>query len=117
MEKAAAWKVQREDFPTALEIPQKRRISPFSQKVRLQSSQGQACAIDIRLEPHRSLRGRCSQCQKSAPGYDRLAERASMLWSISEWRAVVSSQASGFCGPPSCGQVVSAAANALLRAS
>src|SRR5882762_951151 len=38
-------------------------------------------------------------------------------WSIKERRAAVSSQASGFCGTPSRGQVVSAATSALLRAS
>jgi hypothetical protein len=37
--------------------------------------------------------------------------------SMNERRAVVSSQASGFCGTPSRGQVVSAATNALLSAS
>ncbi|MGA9255942.1 MAG: ISL3 family transposase [Terracidiphilus sp.] len=37
------------------------------------------------MEPHRSMRGRCSQCQKPAPGYDRLAERCWLfvpLWGI-----------------------------------
>jgi transposase len=41
--------------------------------------------IEIRLEPHRSMRGRCSQCQQPAPGYDRLGERDWLfvpLWGI-----------------------------------
>src|SRR5206468_10057092 len=36
---------------------------------------------------------------------------------MSEWRAVVSSQASGFCGRPSRGQALSAETSASLRAS
>ncbi len=55
------------------------------QEVRLQCHKGQPRAIEIRLEPHRSRRGRCSQCQRPAPGYDRLAERCWLfvpLWGI-----------------------------------
>jgi len=54
-------------------------------EVRLQCHEGQARAIEIRLEPHRNMRGRCSQCQQPAPGYDRLAERCWLfvpLWGI-----------------------------------
>lgn len=38
---------------------------------------GQGCAlqIDIHLEPHAAMRGRCAQCQQARPGYDRLPER------------------------------------------
>jgi len=55
------------------------------QEVRLQCYRGQPRAIEIRLEAHRSMRGRCSQCGKPAPGYDRLAERDWLfvpLWGI-----------------------------------
>jgi transposase len=41
--------------------------------------------IAIRLEPHGGIRGRCSQCQRPAPGYDRLPERRWQfvpLWGI-----------------------------------
>jgi transposase len=41
--------------------------------------------IEIKLEPHRGMRGRCSQCQQPAPGYDRLPERRWQfvpLWGI-----------------------------------
>ncbi len=41
--------------------------------------------IEIKLEPHGGIRGRCSQCQRSAPGYDRLPERRWQfvpLWGI-----------------------------------
>jgi transposase len=51
----------------------------------MRCQKGQARAIEIRLEAHRSMRGRCSQCQKPAPGYDRLAERCWLfvpLWGI-----------------------------------
>src|SRR6266850_757943 len=40
---------------------------------------------EVRLEPHCSMRGRCSQCQQPAPGYDRLGERCWLfvpLWGI-----------------------------------
>src|SRR2546430_12158374 len=39
----------------------------------------QTCALPILIEitvrSHDRIRGRCSQCQRSAPGYDRLPER------------------------------------------
>jgi len=40
---------------------------------------------DIRLRPHQGMRGKCSQCQQPAPGYDRLEERSWLhvpLWGI-----------------------------------
>lgn len=43
-------------------------------EVRLAQRGGQA-EIQIRLQPHGGMRGRCSQCQRPAPGYDRLPER------------------------------------------
>ena len=39
------------------------------------SGPGQGESIEITLEPHAGMRGRCSQCQRPAPGYDRLPER------------------------------------------
>jgi transposase len=42
-------------------------------------------SIEITLEPHAGIRGRCSQCRGSAPGYDRLPERRWLfvpLWGI-----------------------------------
>lgn len=41
--------------------------------------------IEIRIEPHRGIRGRCSRCRRPAPGYDRLEERRWLfvpLWGI-----------------------------------
>jgi transposase len=54
-------------------------------EVRMRSHNGQAKEIEIKLEPHAGIRGRCSQCQRLAPGYDRLAERRWLqvpLWNI-----------------------------------
>src|SRR5258708_22214713 len=51
----------------------------------MRSHNGQAQEIEIKLEPHAGMRGRCSQCQRPAPGYDRLAERRWLqvpLWNI-----------------------------------
>lgn len=45
----------------------------------------QSLSIEITLEPHEGIRGRCSQCQRSTPGYDRLPERRWLfvpLWGI-----------------------------------
>jgi transposase len=42
-------------------------------------------SIEILIEPHDGIRGRCSRCRKPAPGYDRLAERRWLfvpLWGI-----------------------------------
>lgn len=41
--------------------------------------------VEVRIEPHRGLRGKCSQCRQPAPGYDRLPERSWLfvpLWGI-----------------------------------
>ena len=47
---------------------------------------GRSLSIEITVKPHdSSIRGRCSQCQRSAPGYDRLPERRWLfvpLWGI-----------------------------------
>lgn len=50
--------------------------------------EGQPELIEIMVEPHGGIRGRCSQCQRPAPGYDRLAERRWQfvpLWGIPTW--------------------------------
>jgi transposase len=55
------------------------------QEIELRRYQGRPQAIDIRLQPHQSIRGKCSQCLRSAPGYDRLEERSWQhvpLWGI-----------------------------------
>ena len=53
-------------------------------EVRLLECGGQA-EIEIHLQPHGGMRGRCSQCQRPAPGYDRLPVRRWQfvpLWGI-----------------------------------
>jgi transposase len=55
------------------------------QQVRLQRRGGQIQAIEITLLPQGRRRGRCSQCQRLAPGYDRMDERRWLfvpLWGI-----------------------------------
>jgi len=45
-------------------------------------------AIEVQVEAHAGRRGRCSQCQRPSPGYDRLAERRWQfvpLWGIPVW--------------------------------
>lgn len=41
--------------------------------------------IEAKIEPHQGIRGKCSQCRRPLPGYDRLPERAWLfvpLWGI-----------------------------------
>src|SRR5512135_3744466 len=46
------------------------------QEVRLRCwEEGKPRRIEIKLEPHRSTRARCSRCDKPTPGYDVLPER------------------------------------------
>ncbi len=55
------------------------------QEVRLRCYRGRPRAIEIRLEAHRGIRGRCSACGRPAPGYDQLPERWWLfvpLWGI-----------------------------------
>jgi transposase len=55
------------------------------QEVLMCSGPGQGEWIEIKLEPHAGMRGRCSQCRRPAPGYDRLPERCwhfVPLWGI-----------------------------------
>jgi transposase len=54
-------------------------------EVGLRTEEGKAQAIDIQLKSHAGIRGRCSQCERPAPGYDRLPERCWLfvpLWGI-----------------------------------
>ena len=54
-------------------------------EVRLHGRQGKPNSIEIRLEPHAGMRGRCGACRRPAPGYDRLPERRWLfvpLWGI-----------------------------------
>lgn len=44
--------------------------------------------LTITLQPHQSIRGRCSECRRPAPGYDRLPQRYWRfvpLWGMSAW--------------------------------
>jgi transposase len=45
------------------------------EEVQMYCHEGRPEWIDIVLEPHGGIRGRCSQCHRPAPGYDRLPER------------------------------------------
>jgi transposase len=44
-------------------------------EIRFPEKGGRGCRIEIRLEAHRGMQGRCSQCGQPTPGYDRLEER------------------------------------------
>jgi transposase len=58
------------------------------QQVRLRGEPGPAGYIEITLVAHGGMRGRCGQCGRSAPGYDRLGERRWLyvpLWGIRTW--------------------------------
>ena len=58
------------------------------QEVRLRSHPGRARCIEITLEAHRGVQGKCSECLQPAPGYDRLAPRPWLfvpLWGIQTW--------------------------------
>ena len=64
------------------------RIQHFAgfvyQDVRL-CSRRRRLRVEARIEPHRGIRGQCSQCRQPAPGYDRLPERGWLfvpLWGI-----------------------------------
>ncbi len=54
-------------------------------KVRMHCCQGRPHSIEITIESHGGIRGRCSRCRQPAPGYDRLPERRWLfvpLWGI-----------------------------------
>jgi transposase len=49
---------------------------------------GQALEIEIVVQSHAGIRGRCGRCLQPAPGYDRLPERHWLhvpLWGIATW--------------------------------
>lgn len=53
-------------------------------EVRLSSPRGKL-RIEVAVEPHRGIRGKCSKCRRPAPGYDQLSERWWLfipLWGI-----------------------------------
>ncbi len=57
------------------------------QEIRLHTPRGKL-RLEVRIEPHRGLRGRCSKCRRPAAGYDRLPERWWLfvpLWGIVTW--------------------------------
>lgn len=52
--------------------------------IRLLGSGG-ALRVEVKIEPHRGIQGKCSTCLKSCPGYDELPERSWRfvpLWGI-----------------------------------
>jgi transposase len=55
------------------------------QEVRMHGPEDRSLLIEIAVEPHGSIRGRCPECRRPAPGYDRLPERRWLfvpLWGI-----------------------------------
>jgi transposase len=57
-------------------------------RLHCRQQQPESIEIEISIEPHRGIRGRCSRCQRPAPGYDRLEERRWLfvpLWGISTY--------------------------------
>ena len=61
------------------------------QSICLRGSDG-ALRIEVKIQPHRGLRGKCSTCQQACPGYDRLPERRWLF--VPLWGLVVA--ATGF---------------------
>ena len=68
------------------------RIQPHAgfvfHDIRLWSRGGQPERIEVTLRAHAGMSRRCSQCQRPAPGYDQLEERAWQhvpLWGIAVW--------------------------------
>jgi transposase len=56
--------------------------------IRLWSRRGQPERMEIIVRAHAGMSRRCSQCQRPAPGYDQLEERAWQhvpLWGIAVW--------------------------------
>jgi len=52
--------------------------------IRLRGS-GDSQRIEVKIEPHQGIRGKCAECLESCPGYDRLQERSWLfppLWGI-----------------------------------
>ena len=56
--------------------------------VRVHCDRGNAQSIEVKVEPHRGIRRRCSHCRLPAAGYDCLPERRWLfvpLWGIPTW--------------------------------
>ena len=54
------------------------------QSIRLRGSGG-SLRVEVKIEPHRGIRGKCSDCLKPCPGYDQLEERRWLfvpMWGI-----------------------------------
>ena len=54
------------------------------QSIRMRGSGG-SLRVEVKIEPHRGIRGKCSSCFKPCPGYDQLEERRWQfvpLWGI-----------------------------------
>ena len=52
--------------------------------IRLRGSGG-SLRVEVKIPPHRGIRGKCSTCQRPGPGYDSLEERRWLfvpLWGI-----------------------------------
>jgi transposase len=67
------------------------RIQHFAgfvyQDIRLRSPRGKL-SIEVALAAHQGMDGKCSECRRPAPGYDRLPERwwlSVPLWGIVTW--------------------------------
>ena len=46
---------------------------------------GGSLRLEVKIEPHRGLRGKCASCMKPSPGYDRVEERRWLfipMWGI-----------------------------------
>ncbi len=47
--------------------------------------EGRGAHIEVSIEPHAAMRGKCSICLKACPGYDRLPQRRWLfvpLWAL-----------------------------------
>ena len=54
-------------------------------RLHCRQQQPELLEIEISIQPHRGIRGRCSRCQRPSPGYDRQEERRWLsvpLWGI-----------------------------------
>ena len=67
------------------------RIQPFAgfvyHDIRLWEPRGKL-HLEVRIEPHQGRRGKCSECLRPSPGYDRLPERGWLfvpVWGIVTW--------------------------------
>jgi transposase len=52
--------------------------------IRLRGSGG-SLRVEVKIQPHRGIRGKCSTCQQPCPGYDQLEERRWLfvpLWGV-----------------------------------